>query len=321
MHRFFIFLWVLCFVFLLCFVSDSNAQSQKDQYSLQLQGFVWNHSTLNALIVTPDNEPWWNPNYLSTSLRAIGQWNDAITAFATNYSDFSYLSNLSIQPTISNKSEIGFDIYITWTELPLSNMSDEVGLSQIFPNAESVILNSTTILATHSNHEQPLNEVDMQNIALHELGHSLGLGHSNYTGNLMYSVYTMGSSPESISTLDVYGVATLFAWETNSTLFYPINDWLNESSVILPSTIEYRGLPVSSENSSPQTLGNNSVVQFLVLIFEILIHPEILAIILVIVLVLVIVGLISRRKITVNNSWLIHEFDEIVKTSGLQRIV
>ena len=88
-------------------------------------------------------------------------------------------------------------------------------------------MNSTTILATHSNHEVSLNEVDMQNVALHELGHNLGLGHSNYTGDLMYAVYTMGTSLESISTLDVFGVATLFAWETNSTDFYPINDWLN----------------------------------------------------------------------------------------------
>ena len=62
----------------------------------------------------------------------------------------------------------------------------------------------------------------MQNVALHELGHSLGLGHSNYTGDLMYAVYTMGIHRlKSISTLDVYGVATLFAWETNSTDILP----------------------------------------------------------------------------------------------------
>jgi hypothetical protein len=316
-----ILLLVLSFVFAACFVNYSGAQSQKDENSLQLQGFVWNHSTLNALVVTADNECWWNPDYLSTSLRAIGQWNDAIAAFAFDYSDFSYLSNLRVQSTISNISEPGFDIYITWTESPLSNMSDEVGLSQIFSNAESVIVNSTTILATHSNHEVSLNEVDMQNVALHELGHSLGLGHSNYTGDLMYTVYTIGTSPESISTLDVFGIATLFAWETNSTDFYPINDWLNESSVILLSTIDYRGLPVSSENASPRTLANNSVVQFLVLIFEILIHPEIFGIILVIVLVLLIVGLITRRRATVNISWLIHEFDEIVESPWLQSIV
>ena len=321
MRSFLVFLWILSFVFAACFVSCSGAQSQKDENSLQLQGFVWNHSTLNALLVTADNESWWNPDYLSTSLRAIGQWNDAIATFASNYSDFSYLSNLIIQPTISNISELGFDTYITWTKSPLSNMSDVVGLSQIFPNAESVIVNSTTILATHSNHEVSLNEVDMQNVALHELGHSIGLGHSNHTGDLMYATYSMGTTPESISTLDVYGVATLFAWDTNYTDFYPINGWLNESSVILPSTIEYRDLPVSSENASPQTLANNSIFQFLVLIFEILIHPEIFAIILVIILVLLIVGLITKRKISVNTSWLIHESNEIIETSWLQGIV
>ena len=200
-------------------------------------------------------------------------------------------------------------------------MSDQVGLSQIFPNAESLIINSTTILATHSNHGTSLNEVDLQNVALHELGHSLGLGHSNHTGDLMYGTYSMGTTPESISTLDVYGVATLFAWAANSTDFYPINGWLNESSVILPQTIEYRDLPVSPENASPQTLANNSVFQFLVLIFEILIHPEIFAIILVIILVLLIVGLIAKRKISVNTSWLIHEFNKILETSWLQGIV
>ena len=34
----------------------------------------------------------------------------------------------------------------------------------------------------------------MQNIALHELGHGLGLGHSNYTDDLMYSLYTLGGA-------------------------------------------------------------------------------------------------------------------------------
>jgi len=67
-------------------------------------------------------------------------------------------------------------------------------------------VNSTTILATRSNHGVSLNEVDLQNVALHELGHSLGLGHSNHTGDLMYGTYSIGTTPESISTLDVYGV-------------------------------------------------------------------------------------------------------------------
>lgn len=177
MRRFLLFLWISSLVLAASFVSNSEVQGQSpDKYSLQLQGFVWNHSPLNALVVTADNESWWNPNYLNIMLRAIGQWNDAIAAFASNHSDFSYLSSLRIQSTVSNESQSGFDIYVNWVESPLSNTTDEVGLSQISPNYKSTIINCTTTLAAHTNHGDSLNEGDMQNVALHELGHSLGLG-------------------------------------------------------------------------------------------------------------------------------------------------
>jgi len=297
MRRFLLFLWISSLVLAACFVSNNGVQGQSsDKYSLQLQGFVWNRSTLNALVVKADNESWWNTDYLNTTLRAIGQWNDAIAAFALNYSDFSYLSSLRIQPTVSNESQLGFDIYIHWTESPLSNTTDEVGLSKIFPNYQGTIRNCTVNLAVHTNHGDALNDGDMQNIALHELGHSLGLGHSNYTGDLMYSLYTMGSSAEGISSLDVYGVATIFAWELNTTNFYPISGWLKENSVILPATIAYQGLPVSPENARPQTFTNNSVFQTLIFMFELLIHPEIFAIILAVAVIFVIIALIPGRK-------------------------
>ncbi len=279
-----------------CFASNSFVQGQsQDKYSLPLQGFVWNHLPLKALIVTADNESWWSPVDLTTALRAIGQWNDAISAFSSNYSDFSYLSSLRIQPTVSNVTQPGFDIYVNWTESPFSK-TDEVGLSQISANYKNVIINCTINLASHDHHGDPLTQGDMQNIALHELGHSLGLGHSNYTGDLMYAYYSTGSSGEAISTLDVYGVATLFAWELNTTKFYPINGWLKENPVILPSDITYKGLPVSPQNALPQTLANNPVVQTLVLMFEILIHPEIFSFVVLFITVLVIVSLIPGKR-------------------------
>ena len=137
MRKFLLFLWILSLIFAFSFVSSNEVWGQEDS-SLQLQGFVWNHLTLNALLVTADNESWWNPDYLNTTLRAIGQWNDAITAFSANYSDFSYLANLKIQPTISNTTQPGFDIYINWTASPLSK-TDEVGLSQISANFGTII--------------------------------------------------------------------------------------------------------------------------------------------------------------------------------------
>ncbi|MCW4003892.1 MAG: matrixin family metalloprotease [Candidatus Bathyarchaeota archaeon] len=278
------------------FLNNNQAKAQtEDQYILQLQGFAWNQTTLNVLIVTPTNESWWNPVYSNCVLRAIGQWNDAITVFASNYSDYAYLSSLSIQSAISNETQPGFDIYINWTQSPLIETEDQVGLSKIVVDKGGAIINSTINLAASTNHGVAISEGDAQNIALHELGHSLGLGHCNYTADLMYPVYTLQGSAQDISTLDAYGVATVFVWKLESS-FYPIRAWLKEKSVSLPATVPYGYLPVSSENVRPATLADNPVVQFLILIGQILIHPEVLVSVIVVIVIFVIIAFIPTKK-------------------------
>jgi predicted Zn-dependent protease len=295
MRRILLFLWLTSLILVGCFFSGSLAQGQsQEKYSLQLQGYVWSRLTLNALVVTAENESWWDPTFLNTSLRAIGQWNEAITTFESNYSDYSYLSSLNIQPTVSNSTQPGYDIYVSWHESPFSNTTDVVGLSQISANYQKTINNCTVNLATHTLHGDTLNEGDMQNVALHELGHCLGLGHSNYTGDLMYSLYTIGSPAKDVSTLDAYGVATVFAWETDSSTFFPVNNLVNK--VVLPMGVTYQFLPVSQNNARPQTFANNSLVQFLVLMFEIMIHIEIYPFIILFFVVLVLIAAFYRRK-------------------------
>ncbi len=298
MHKFLSLLWVASLFLAAFFVYSSSevwAQNQ-DVYTLHLQGFVWDHTNLRVLVITAYNESWWSNTNLNTAIRAIGQWNDAIAAFAANYTEFSYLSNVKIQTSISNTSESGFDIYVDWTEFPLSNTTDEIGVSQIFADYRRTIINCTVHLAAHAKHGDSLDEVDLQNVALHELGHSLGLGHSNATRDLMYAYYTRESGAKDISTLDAYGIATLFAWNQDAISLYPIGGWLKENSVVLPSDISYKGLPVSPENAVPQTLANNPVVQTLVLMFEILIHPEILTIVVLVILLSLFLGLVARLK-------------------------
>jgi hypothetical protein len=273
-----------------------QAQLQEDQYSLELQGFAWDHTTLSALIVRPGNISGWNNDFLNASLRAIGQWNEAIGEFAANYSDYAYLASVQMMPTVSDHLIEGYDIYINWTDMPLRGSADEVGLAKISALQSRTIVNCTVTLAVQTEHQAPLNVVDMQNIALHELGHVLGVGHSNYTDDLMYPLYTLRGNPEMVSTLNAYGVATLFAWLVNPGGFIPVDAWLTQTSVTLPSEVSYSYLPVSPQNAAPQSLATNPIVEQLVLIATLLLHPEFLVLIAVILGVAVVLGLILRQR-------------------------
>jgi hypothetical protein len=64
----------------------------------------------------------------------------------------------------------------------------------------------------------------------------------------------------------------------------------------LPADIPYKGLPVSAQYARPQTLANNPVVQTLIFMFEVLIHPLFFALAVVFIAFLVIIVLIPKRK-------------------------
>ena len=275
-------------------ILQAQTQSQNTNF-LEIQGITWNHATLNILLITPQNQSWWNPLFLNSTIRAIGQWNDAITYFSSNYSLYSYLSSVKLNWAFSDVAEDGFDIYLSWTQSPIANTYNEIGL-ETSTSQGNVILSSNISLAAETSHGNSLNTIDMQNIALHEVGHSLGLGHSNFTGDIMYPAYTILSPPILISTLDAYGLSTIFAWLQNTFNFNPVNQWLQSSPVNLPSNIQYASLPVASQNASPQTLADNPIIETLTLMVQILIHPEIAAIVIIFIAVLIIIAAIPKKK-------------------------
>jgi hypothetical protein len=81
----------------------------------------------------------------------------------------------------------------------------------------------------------------------------LGLGHSNYTDDLMYYAYTLSNPVRAISTLDMYGVGTVFRWMASSEEFDKTNQGSPINSVTLPPDIAYDYLPISEKNLPPQS--------------------------------------------------------------------
>ncbi len=228
-----------------------DAQTESE-YVLALGGNTWDHSVLKVLVIPSYNESWWNPSYLNASLHAIDQWNEAISYFASNHSDFAYLSRLSMAPQVSNSTTTGFDAYISWIER-FGNVTCEAGLTTTWYTSSNKITKSTITFSAYDCRGNVLSEADMQNVALHELGHCLGLGHANFTGDIMYSVYTLSSPVRAISTLDVYGVGTVFRWMADSQEYNSVNQGSPIYSVTLPPNIDYEYLPISEKNLPPQS--------------------------------------------------------------------
>ncbi len=281
-------LLVLLILSLTFLVSDFRETEAQEQYSLDLLGNTWDHSTISVRIAPPENESWWKPYYLYASIRAISEWNHAIQEFASNYTDFAHLSRIRIVPTIIQETAPGFDIDIIWTECCISEQA--IGQSQALVKSPCIITKNTIIIAGRAPSGHVMTEVDMQNLILHEIGHTLGLYHSNYAGDIMYYTVSYRETVYALSSLDVYAVSKVFEWMSNSTQFTSSNTCPPESSVTLPSTISYHYMPISVVDLPPPR--SQTPLDY---VTRLLLRPEILITLLIMVTTIVFLGAYRRR--------------------------
>ena len=245
-----ILLLIICPSYVVFASFKTGAQTE---YSIDFRGYTWNHSTISVSILPQENETWWEPSYLNATLHAIAQWNDAIQEFASNHTDFSYISNLHLVPTISYQEVSSFDIYVEWN---CECESEElIGQSQATVQSPCIITNNRISLTAKAPSGHIMTEVDMQNIVVHEIGHTLGLSHSNHFNDVMYATVDYRETVKPVSSLDIYSLSQIFEWMTNSTEFSSTIMCPEESVLTLPPSISYVHFKINAENlpvSSPQ---------------------------------------------------------------------
>jgi predicted Zn-dependent protease len=282
----------LCFFLVVLILMGTFLQGQAQQQNnvfIELQGHSWNKSTIRTLIVKAENETWWNEELVNSTLRAINQWNEAINFFSTKYADFAYLSALNLRAEVSDRIISNFDIYVIFSEYVWISGQNALGTASTITYSNGTAQNSTITLAVRSEYVS-LTINDVQNIASHEIGHSLGLGHSNSSADLMYPAYDLFSTDNAISTLNLYGVALIFDWISTSDFKSPGQ---LRGSVTLPSYIEFEYAPIPEP--APKSINDNPIVKFLEMTMQIVLNPFVLPIVIVTGVLFAIMGIYYKK--------------------------
>jgi hypothetical protein len=277
-------------LFIILLIPTQVLAQQTPAPAIDIGQSKWGKPTLNVLILLNESESWWQSYFPEMTTRAVQQWNDAFAYFANQYPSYGYLANLQITTTTSNVTLPDYDVYVIFDPNVLIQGIDALGTTLVESYLNKTIKYATITLSAQSQ-ALDLTQQIYRDTTTHELGHALGLGHSNYTNDLMYPYQDIIASNYSISTLDLYGVALLFRW-MNQTNFTKNVVLSTPSSTILPDGVTYSYAPVN--NPAPVTLNDNPIVRFLM---ALLLNPIVLVLMVVMFSMFILLSFtVVRRK-------------------------
>jgi predicted Zn-dependent protease len=214
-------MFLLAVVLYTNFASIAARTVSADTYYIPLEDFRWTRFPLRVYV---DMNEWSIPEYAVGVREALDSWVKSIWNYTQAYNDTS-LSMINYVFYVSNVNATqNYDVYFTFTADKMPPDSNTVGLTTYKWDAftHEPISPITINITTYSG---GVSSFFVKNVAMHEFGHALGLGHAGQanTWNGPELMYYASSKNQVIfpSTLDVYGLTRLYAGDFGQNVQLP----------------------------------------------------------------------------------------------------